>query len=406
MTAVDEAPTDDDAPPTRRPRRRPAPPANPFFRFVFPLLVVGAGLVVFLLWREGTKAVLDTTDGEDVPVVTDPDARGFLAFAVPTPTLLIAHTDDADRLVGVSVLARTAGDDGGSLSILSPDLLIDIEEDVILDVAYAEGGVERLEAAVAEWMGMGFTDDPMVMTAERLTGFFELVEPIPYVLVDDLVVDDGAGGIEVVIESGGRGFDAAELAAVYGWRNPGEPDATRFNRQLAVWDAWLGEIRAAEDPIAATLFFTDGLPPHLRAMGTGTADIELAPMAPFWIDPDEPIYALRAEDSTWPTDRRVETVPLPVGHEPGALPTVQLLDGTGDAANRNAALPRVVAAGGEVFIIGNAWESDVAETFVSYHLVENEPIATAFAERMGVPVVFDENPNEVVDLTVTIGLDA
>ncbi|GJM37863.1 MAG: hypothetical protein DHS20C19_12300 [Acidimicrobiales bacterium] len=405
MTAVDEAPIDDE-PAVRRPRRRPAPPANPFFRFVFPLLVIGAGLVVFLLWREGTKAVLDTTDGEDVPVVTDPDAPGFLAFAVPTPTLLIAHTDDADQLVGVSVLARTAGDDGGSLTILSPDLLIDIEEDVILDVAYAAGGIEALEAAVAEWMGMGFTDEPMVMTTERLTGFFELIQPIPFVLVDDLVVDDGAGGIEVVIESGGRGFDAAELASVYGWRNAGEPDATRFNRQLDVWEAWLAEIRAAENPIDATLPFIDGLPPHLRAMGTGTADIELAPMAPFWIDPDDPIYALREEDSSWPTDRRIETVTLPVGYEPGALPTVQLLDGTGDVANRNAALPRVVAAGGEVFIIGNAWESDVAETFVAYHLVENEPVATAFAERMGVPVVFDENANEVVDLTVTIGLDA
>ena len=33
----------------------------------------------------------------------------------------------------------------------------------------------------------------------------------------------------------GRDFDAEELATVYGWRHAGEPDATRFNRQLAVW---------------------------------------------------------------------------------------------------------------------------------------------------------------------------
>lgn len=389
-----------------RRRRRPAPAANAFFRFVFPLLIVAAGLAVFFLWRDGTKAVLDTTDGEDVPVVTDPSEPGFLAFATPTPTLLIAHTDNDDTLVGVSVLARTALDEGGSLSILSADLLLDIEDDVILDVAYREGGIDGLERAVAEWMDMGFTDEPMVMSTERLSGFFDLIEPIPFVLVDDLVAADGEGGVEVVIAAGARDFESDELAAVYGWRNPGEPDATRFNRQLAVWQAWLDEIRLAEDPIAATLFFTEGLPPHLRAMGTGTADLEIAPMAPFWIDPDQPLYALQETDLEWPVQRRDETVPLPVGREPGALPTVQLLDGTGDAANRDAALERVVAAGGEVFIIGNAREFGVATTTVAYHLAENEPVAVAFAEAMGVAAEFVENPNEVVDLTVTIGFDA
>lgn len=390
----------------RRPRRRPAPPANPFFRYVFPVLVVLAGAAVFLLWREGTKAVLDTTDGEDVPVVTDPDAPGFLVFAEPTPTLLIAHTTDDDVLTGVSVLARTALDEGGSLSILSADLLVSgIEEDAVLTAAYEAGGVERLETVIGEWMGMGFTEPPMVMTTEQMAAFFELIEPIPFTLNDDLVADDGAGGLEVVIGAGGRNFSADELAVVYGWRNPGAPDATRFNRQLAVWQAWLGEIRAADDPVAATLFFEEGLPPHLRAMGTGTADLEIAPMAPFWIDPDAPIYALQDDDRDWPAERRVETVPLPVGWKPGELPTVQVLDGTGDAANRNAALPRVVAAGGEVVIIGNAPVFGAATTTVTYHLIENEPVATAFADRMGVPVVFDENPNAVVDLTVTIGSD-
>ena len=391
----------------RRPRRRPAPPANPFFRFVFPALVVLAGVAVFLLWREGTKAVLDTTDGEDIPVVTDPDAPGFLVFAEPTPTLLIAHTSDDDVLTGVSVLARTALDEGGSLSILSADLLVTgIETDTVLNAAYDEGGIEQLEAVIGEWMGMGFTEPSMVMSTERLIAFFELIDPIPFVLFDDLVAANGEGGVDVVIESGGRDFDAEELAAVYGWRNPGEPDATRFNRQLAVWETWLAQVRAAENPIDATLFFDEGLPPHLRAMGTGTADLEIAPMAPFWIDPEQPIYALQDEDLAWPESRRIETVPLPVGHKPGELPTVQVLDGTGEAANRNDALPRVVAAGGEVFIIGNAREFGVETTTVAYHIVENEAVAAEFAERMGVPVRFDENPNEVVDLTVTIGLDA
>jgi nicotinate-nucleotide adenylyltransferase len=414
VSVVDDVPTETEPaePPAPPSRRRPAPPANPFFRFVFPLLIVMAGAVVFLLWREGTKAVLDTTDGQEVPVVRDPLAPGFLAFTTPTPTLIVAHTDNLDRLVGVSVLAQTIVQEGGaSLTLLSRDLLLENETQVFLGQLYEEDGIEALEAAVAEWMGAGFTDDPMIMSTDRLASFFEQVEPIPFVLVDDLVVETD-DGIEVVIEAGARDFSAQDLAAVYGWLNPGEPDATRFDRQLDVWRAWLGEIEqvaATGDPadlIAATLPFNDGLPPYLRGMATGTADISLPPMAPFWIDPDSPLYALEAKDLAWPTDRALATIPLPIAHAPGARPSVQVLDGTGDANNRAAAIPAIVAAGAEITIVGNAREFGVEATVVSYHVEENVAIAESFGAALGVDVRFDPNLNEVVDLTVTIGANA
>ena len=46
-----------------RKRRVPAPKANPFWRFVFPLVLVGFALASFQLWRTGTRAVLNSTDG-------------------------------------------------------------------------------------------------------------------------------------------------------------------------------------------------------------------------------------------------------------------------------------------------------------------------------------------------------
>ena len=386
-------------------RRRPAPRAHPFFRFVFPLLVVVAGVAVLLLWSEGTKAVLDTTDGAAVPFVTDPAEPGFIAFATPTPTILVAHTDDTDELLGVTILARTALDAGGSLAIFSADLLLDLEEDVILGRNYAEEGIDGLERVIGELMGFGFTEEPMVMDPTRLALFLTLVEPIPFRLVDDLVEGNGEGGVTTVHEARSGDFDGAALASIYGWRNPSERDAGRFTRQLAIWDAWLARIGEADDLLAATLPFDEGLPPFLRSLGAGTLDAGLAPMSPLGFDPDSPIYTLTTDNFDWPETRAMEMVPLPVAHTPGARPTVQLLDGTGDPTNRELMLPIMVAAGAEISVIGNAPSFGVEETIVAYHDPKHEVAATELADAIDAPVVFDKDPNQPADLTVTIGTD-
>ena len=414
MTVLDTEPTADpppdgsDEPPERdRRRRRPAPKANPFFRFVFPVLVLAAGIVVLFLWREGTKAVLDTTDGRDVSLPTDPTEPGFLAFATPTPTMLIAHVDETDSLIGVTVLARTALERGGSLVTLSPDLLVTpaVGEPVFLGETYAREGIVGLEGVVGELFGFGFTDDSMVIDPAGLEAWFELVEPVPFRLDDDLVELDGEGVERVVIEAGAREFDAATLAAVYRWKNPDEVDANRFTRQDLIWRAWLDQIRAAEDLLAATLPFDDGLPPYLRSLGTGVADLSIAPMAPVGFDPLNPIYSIPDARAGWAAEKALEMVPLPIGHRPGARPTVQVLDGTGDTASRDRLLPTLVAAGAEISIIGNAPEFGVTETVVAYHQTQFEARAVAFGEAIGAGVVFDDDPSQPVDLTVTIGTD-
>jgi len=406
------SPADDAAPvevaPPSRPRRRPAPPAHPFFRFLFPLLVVVAGVAVVLLWREGAKAVLDTTDGTDVAAVDDHAAPGFLAFATPTPTLLVAHVDEADRLTGVTVLARTSLDEGGNLVVFSPDMLVELSEGgVILGPEYERGGGDALEAALGEYLGFGFTEkEPTIMSEERLATFLALVEPIPYFLTDDLVRADADGVEEVVYGSGFAQFTGLELAEIFGWRNPSERDAGRFTRQLAIWEAWLAQIGEADDLFGATLPFVEGLPPYLRALGTGTASLELAPANAVDFDPDNPFYALAPGNEDWPIEKGREMVPVPIGYAPGVWPTVQLLDGTGDADTRNAFLPAVVAAGAEIVVVGNALAFDVAETSVVYHDILDEDRARALGDSLGVPVRFEEDLDQPAQLTVTVGADS
>ena len=68
-------------------------------------------------------------------------------------------------------------------------------------------------------------------------------------------------------------------------------------------------------------------------------------------------------------------------------------------------LPTLVAAGAEISVIGNARTFDVAQTTVVYHHADFEATAVAFAAAVGAPLVFEEDPNQPVDLTVTIGSD-
>ena len=169
----------------RRRRRRPAPKANWFWRFLFPLVVVGLGYATFELWREGTMAVLDSTDGTLIEVVSDPNAPGFEAFVSSTPTMIVLHTDDTDRLVGVTVLARTLLDNGGQGVLLSADLAADGLGGATLADRYAAEGASAVERDVGTLFGFGFSETLTLATAD-FGPLLALVEPLQFALLDDL----------------------------------------------------------------------------------------------------------------------------------------------------------------------------------------------------------------------------
>lgn len=385
----------------RRRKRVPAPKANPFWRFLFPLVVLGLGFVTFQLWREGTKAVLDSTDGTLVEVVNDPDAPGFEAFVDPTPTMLALHVD-GDRLVGVSVLALTLLDNGGQVVLVSADLAADGTGGASLADVYASEGASGVESAVGSLFGFGFLEVDEIETVE-FGLLLELVEPISFNLVDDLIAVDADGLTEVWLDRGGKQLDGAVAAELYAWRNPGEVDVNRNERQVDLWESWLLAIAGADDLVAATLPFDDGLSPYLRAFVEGQSDIRLLPAVP--IDgSDSPTYVLDENAQDWLTDIADRMVPLPTPPVGSDLPAVRLLDGTGDSATA-AAARQAVARLADLIVIGNADEFGLATTTVSYHDEAAAAAAEALAARLGGEVVADLRTDEPVDLTVTIGAD-
>ena len=397
-------------------RRRPAPPAHNFWRFAYPAIVAAAALAVFLLAREGGKAVLDQrVDHVEESVKLLPEEPGYLELVDATPTLLALHSHDGE-LVGATFMARTGVDAGGGIVLLSADLFVvppDAAGDQgeFLGEAYSQGGASAVRRLAEGLMGLGF-DEVIEIPADALASSIQPAGPLPYLVLDDLVEVSPDGTTRVVYEAGRTDLAAADAAGVYAFRNPDEADVNRLERQKALWESWLGVIARAEDPDAAVLPFETGLYPFLRALSSGTTVIEIPQMRTVALDPESrPFYVLDDQGLSWLRDRSLEMVPWPTQPESFWRPRVQLLDGTGDPSARNALVEDLVAAGGVVTVIGNAPEFGVEATRFAYHRPElvTDPIVNTIAYELGVDMALAEPregvPDLVVDITVTVGLD-
>ena len=205
MSTVDHVTLDEYEEPNPPNGRRPAPKANPFFRFVFPVVIIASGLAVFLLWREGTKAVLDSTDGTVLEIVTDPGQPGYEVFVDPTPTMLLVHLDDGE-LVGLTVFAATLLDNGGHAVLVGADVASDGIDGPTFAQRWRTGGMDAVERDLGAMFGFGFVETDAIETPE-LDQLLSLSEPFPINLLDPLVEVNEDGRTMVFPRAGGQQLD-------------------------------------------------------------------------------------------------------------------------------------------------------------------------------------------------------
>ncbi len=397
------------------------------------LVVVAAAATSLLTWQ-GTKTVADSTIGQvDVSHRLSPNDLGYLAFVTPTPTLLALHTHDGS-LVGVTLLAVPDSQSPAAAVLISSELLAGSDPDAsapldgvsdgvdgapieapaqTLAQAYDSGGVEGVVPLAEALFGVGFGEVVEATTAD-LAAAMTPAQPLKYTLPDDLVESGADGAERAVYLAGLQDVSAASAADMYRFRNPGEADANRVQRQLALWKSWLDSIRRADDPDAAVLPFETGLSPFLRALAAGEATVEAVPARPaIGAGGELPVYSLDEAGRDWALRRARELVPWPDAPSSFVRSTVLVLDGMGDQALRDAIAHEVVSAGGIVTLIGNADRMDHNETLVAYHRPEAEPAAEAIAvalrsgdEAAGMAFVEVAADAEYwTDITVTIGRD-
>ena len=117
-------------------------------------------------------------------------------------------------------------------------------------------------------------------------------------------------------------------------------------------------------------------------------------------------------ESTYATDPAAvdelvaSLVTFPIPPEPGGRATVMLLDGTGGAVDDRVLLAEIVAAGGQVAILGNADSATVASTEIQVHDPELAEVARTIADRLGAgPPVAVPLGEATVAITVIVGAD-
>jgi hypothetical protein len=386
----------------RRGRRIPAPPAAFGWRWLFPALLAGLGVVALLLSAAGARLVLDSRDGTVGRAVTDPTQPGYTEAVAPTPTILVVHGDGEGNLYNVMVLSLGPDDQGGRGAVLSPDMRVDMGDGEPRDLAdvYEEFGVEDIDnggigvrSAVSALFAAD-VDRVVTVDATSLAPLVEPVAPLEYELEEPVRATRGtvlpAGPVELLTAD-----DIADATEALG---PDETPLERADRQIAFWDAWIESVAQEPDPAAAFPAGTDtgDLARFVIGMGAGEHSIDVIPFVPFGAPVPVPEEV---------QELSLEMIPFP--QQAGVRITVAVRNGTGDATLDDPMFARLVAAGAQIVSRGNADAFGVDKTVVTIHDETYRAQGQALADAIGSTVELQTVAilDSQLAATVTIGED-
>jgi hypothetical protein len=342
----------------------------------------------------GFHAVLSSKAGRSLDPVNDPAKPGYEANVAPTPVELVASVDADGALSGLTVLAL-GGDDGGGAVLFVPvgTMVADTGTDLgaTLGTTFAGRGAVALGRAASAVLGFGF-DEVIVLDDAR---WAELVQPVAPLTVDnpDRVRSPAfpAGAIELEAEQVGP-----YLAA----HNGGESDLARLARHEAFWRAWLRAIGESSAPGAVPGETAAGVGRFVRGVATGGAAIETLEVA------DGEAADTYAYDPVVGGAQLSRLVPFPTGSESAPRVRVRVVDGVGVDGLAVSAARRLVPAGAEIAVVGNADRFGYAGTIVRYTDDVQRPAAEAMSKALGLGVVEQVAVvDDVVQLTIVIGED-
>jgi len=373
------------------PARRRGPSRRWLSGFVT-VLVLASAAGAALTWY-GVRTVRDSTAGRIVASTDDPTDPGFEGFLEPTPTLLIVHEVEGS-LTSLALLGLAAGDAGGSVLLIPPSTMVESSDfQGPLTVAYAfGGGVDAIFGQIEGMLGIGIAEHIVVDDAR----WAELTAGVSPLRIDnpDAVGDFEAGPLELASADVGAWLEAID---------DDENDLSRMFRHQLFWEAWLAEVAAADDPSVVPGELDSGMGRFVRGVAAGPQQIATLPLGEELDSGGNPAFRVDHEHLV---ELVSDLVPFPRGAFPGARTRVRLLDGTGTPDHALAAAPRIVPAGAEIVIVGNAESFDQVDTEVRYHEPSQLEAAQRLRDALGVGrVVEDARTTDSFDVTIVLGSD-
>jgi hypothetical protein len=206
------------------------------------------------------------------------------------------------------------------------------------------------------------------------------------------------GRVRVLYEPGANRLEPADISAFLAAKGRAN-DLARLARHQAFWDAWLARI--ADDP-RLLRDRSSALGRAVAVLARGRWQVRVLPV--------ESVGTLETGDDIYRVDRdelaKVAPEVFPESRTAGARPRVRILNGTGELELAQRVAQKLVPAGVEVTLTGNADPLGQRATQVVYYDPDERAMAERVRSALGVGVlVRNRTQTDVVDVTVIVGKD-
>lgn len=366
----------------------------------------------------GYQATLNVGGGTDSRV-TNPAEPGYLADPIPTPVDAYVAVDGEGNYVSSMLVVPDGSGAGGTvvpigtlLAVGDPDAPEADPVTFIRDV-YDTEGIEAFRSRLGSTLGFAIgsvREVPFDALVELADGEAVTVEN-----PDNLIMPgDGEGAGEVRYPAGTLTLQPEDVAEFLAFEGADDPAPNQQIRVSQVWEELLGRAdgRTHEDlPEGES---TEGAKSPsfgetVDILASGDVSFDSIPVFRKPL-PGSIIVVAWMVDPQYLGEFVSRVVPLPVSPVPGSRPSVAILNGTNDSDAVSAAVPKVVSAGGEVSVVGNADSFDVGSTSVEYLYPDAREAAVAVAEALGVTAsegsAADASAMQGVSVKVVLGSDA
>ena len=327
-------------------------------------------------------------------------AGGAGASSALAPALLV-QANDVGGAVSIVVLVPAPGNKGGSLVFVPPGTMTEIPSLGLEPVGLAleVGGADRLKATVENLFGVRLgsvtvLDNDHLVSLVRPAGTLRVTMPGRVAQVSD------DGSVHVLFDVGPGLVRPDQVPTLLAVRGQGT-DLERLARQQAFFDAWLARIH--DDPGTDAGVAQPGLRAALDALARGTVEPSVVPVE----------QVGRGEDGT--EQYKVQEPDLAAmvaaafpgqARSAGSRPQVQILNGTGALELDQSVAARLVPAGVEVKLTGNADSFDYSQTQIVFYDPAKQAVAERVQRALGSGrLVLSRRPLDVVDVTVIVGKD-
>jgi len=334
----------------------------------------------------------------------DPKKPGYEAQVRPTEVKLLAHTTAAGALGDVQVLVEGArGADGGpgtgGTVVFLPSVLVVTPQGgapTNLEKLFAEQGFDAVVTAVSEVLNAGVASQT-VLTHDEMIALLKPAGTITFENPDTIYETTAPGQRQIIFPAGQVSLDAQQAVDFLDRYAEGENQIKRHTRGQALWDAWLASLAKVPPPAAG-----DEIGAVIARLAAGSHSTQAVPIQSVPIPGSDGFSVFRA-DAAAMGPFVAGVIPFPTSGTPGQRLRVRLLNGTTDLGANLAAVPKVVGAGGEIVLLGNASRFGATSTTVEYGDPELAQRVEAIAAALGGTTSKIEDTSDAFDVTVTLG---